>query len=70
MAVRIWAGYMLGHKALQIAEDVVVLERLADGEKVFKDAFAQVHIIGDANRGGKILEATQEAYGRAFVFES
>ncbi|MFZ2536940.1 FAD-dependent oxidoreductase [Methanothrix sp.] len=85
-------GYMLGHKALEIAEDGVVLERLADGEKVFvnaetiilalgvqprkevvkafKDAFSQVHIIGDANRGGRILEATQEAYGSAFVFES
>lgn len=85
-------AYMLGHKALEIAEDGVVLERLADGEKVFvnaemiilalgvqprkevvkafKDAFSQVHIIGDANRGGRILEATQEAYGSAFVFES
>jgi len=85
-------AYMLGHKALQIAEDGVVLERLADGEKVFvnaetiilalgvqprkevvkafKDAFPQAHIIGDANRGGRILEATQEAYGKAFVFES
>ena len=85
-------AYMLGHKALEIAEDGVVLERLADGEKVFvnaetiilalgvqprkevlkafRDAFPQAHIIGDANRGGRILEATQEAYGKAFVFES
>jgi 2,4-dienoyl-CoA reductase-like NADH-dependent reductase (Old Yellow Enzyme family)/thioredoxin reductase len=36
----------------------------------FKAAFPEAHILGDANRGGRILEATQDAYGKAFVFES
>ncbi|MCX5638869.1 MAG: FAD-dependent oxidoreductase, partial [Planctomycetota bacterium] len=36
----------------------------------FKSAFPEAHILGDANRGGRILEATQDAYGQAFVFES
>lgn len=36
----------------------------------FKAAFPEAHILGDANRGGRILEATADAYGQAFVFES
>ena len=36
----------------------------------FKADFPEAHILGDANRGGRILEATQDAYGQAFVFES
>jgi len=83
--------FMLGHKVSEITEDGVVLERVADSEKVFvnaetiilalgvrpridivkafKVAFPAAHIIGDANRGGRVLEATQDAYGQAFVFE-
>lgn len=34
-------------------------------EAVFPDA----HVIGDAARGGRIVDATQDAYGQAFVFE-
>ncbi|MFB3765138.1 MAG: FAD-dependent oxidoreductase [Methanotrichaceae archaeon] len=41
-----------------------------DVVNAFKAAFPEAHIIGDANRGGRILEATQDAYGQAFVFES
>ena len=35
----------------------------------FKAAFPDARVIGDAARGGRILEATQDAYGQAFVFE-
>ncbi|OPY48088.1 MAG: Sulfide dehydrogenase subunit alpha precursor [Methanosaeta sp. PtaU1.Bin028] len=41
-----------------------------DVVKAFKTAFPDAHVIGDANRGARILEATQDAYGQAFVFES
>lgn len=36
-----------------------------DIETTFPDA----HIIGDAAHGGRIVDATQDAYGQAFVFE-
>lgn len=32
-------------------------------------AFPDAHVIGDAARGGRIVDATQDAYGQAFVFE-
>ena len=35
----------------------------------FKEAFPDARVIGDAARGGRILDATQDAYGQAFVFE-
>ncbi len=35
----------------------------------FKAAFPDVRVIGDASRGGRILDATQDAYGQASVFE-
>jgi NADPH-dependent 2,4-dienoyl-CoA reductase/sulfur reductase-like enzyme len=35
----------------------------------FKAAFPDARIIGDAAHGGRILDATQDAYGQAFVFE-
>lgn len=35
----------------------------------FKAAFSEARVIGDAARGGRILDATQDAYGQAFVFE-
>jgi len=41
-----------------------------DTVTAFKTAFPEAHILGDANRGARILEATQDAYGQAFVFES
>jgi mannose/cellobiose epimerase-like protein (N-acyl-D-glucosamine 2-epimerase family) len=34
----------------------------------FKAAFRDVRILGDAARGGRIVDATQDAYGQAFVF--
>lgn len=36
----------------------------------FKKAFQNVRIIGDAAKGGRILEATQDAHGQAYVFQS
>jgi 2,4-dienoyl-CoA reductase-like NADH-dependent reductase (Old Yellow Enzyme family)/thioredoxin reductase len=35
----------------------------------FKAAFPEARVIGDAAQGGRILDATQRAYGQAFVFE-
>ncbi len=35
----------------------------------FKAAFPDARVIGDAVRGGRIVDATQGAYGQAFVFE-
>ena len=34
----------------------------------FKAAFGDVVAVGDARRGGRILEATQDARGKAFTF--
>lgn len=36
----------------------------------FKKAFQNVRIIEDAAKGGRILEATQDAHGQAYVFQS
>jgi hypothetical protein len=35
----------------------------------FRAAFPDARVIGDAVRGGRIVDATQDAYGQAFVFE-
>ena len=35
----------------------------------FKAAFPDARVMGDAVRGGRIVDATQDAYGQAFVFE-
>lgn len=35
----------------------------------FKAAFLDALVLGDAVRGGRIVDATQDAYGQAFVFE-
>ncbi|MGB7552576.1 MAG: FAD-dependent oxidoreductase, partial [Chromatiaceae bacterium] len=35
----------------------------------FKAAFPDARILGDAAHGGRIVDATQDAYGQAFVFE-
>ncbi|MEK8124424.1 hypothetical protein WOB59_15550 [Methylocystis sp. IM4] len=35
----------------------------------FKAAFPDARVIGDAVRGGRIVDSTQDAYGQAFVFE-
>jgi 2,4-dienoyl-CoA reductase-like NADH-dependent reductase (Old Yellow Enzyme family)/thioredoxin reductase len=34
----------------------------------FKSAFPDAHVLGDAAHGGRIVDATQDAYGQAFVF--
>jgi NADPH-dependent 2,4-dienoyl-CoA reductase/sulfur reductase-like enzyme len=37
---------------------------------VFSEAFDNVYVVGDAAKGGRILEATQDARGKAFAFEA
>jgi len=36
---------------------------------VWKAEFPDARIIDDAARGARIVEATQDAYGKAFAFE-
>ena len=36
----------------------------------FQAAFPDARVIGDAARAGRIIDATQDAYGQAFVFEA
>jgi len=36
----------------------------------FKAAFPDAHVVGDAARAGRIIDATQDGYGQAFVFEA
>lgn len=60
-------------EAVCIQADCVVLAmgvrpRRAVADR-FRAAFSNVHVIGDARRGGRILEATQDAHGKAFAFE-
>lgn len=40
----------------------------SDVAETFSAAFENVRIVGDASKGGRILEATQDGYGKAFVF--
>lgn len=48
--------------ALGVRPDRAVVDR-------FRAAFPEVRVIGDAAHCGRILEATQDAYGQAFVFD-
>jgi 2,4-dienoyl-CoA reductase-like NADH-dependent reductase (Old Yellow Enzyme family)/thioredoxin reductase len=59
-------------KKVVIEADEVVLSVGVRPDKTFVDkiraAFANVRVVGDAMQGGRILEATQDAHGKAFVF--
>ncbi|NYT10861.1 MAG: FAD-dependent oxidoreductase, partial [Methanosarcinales archaeon] len=62
-----------GEKVFVNAETIILalgVRPRKDVVEAFKAAFPEAHILGDANRGGRVLEATQDAYGQAFVFES
>ncbi len=48
--------------ALGVRPQTAVVEK-------FKAAFPDAQTFGDAVRGGRIISATQDAYGQAFVFE-
>lgn len=56
-----------------VPADTVVLalgvRPCTDVVDVFTTAFPEARVIGDATRGARILEATQDAYGQAFVFQ-
>lgn len=57
---------------VSVAADTVVLAlgvRPRPEVEVFKAAFPDAHVIGDAGHGGRIVDATADAYGKAFVFE-
>ena len=58
---------------VQVAADTVILALgvRPQTELVarFKAAFPEAHVLGDAARGGRVVDATQDAYGQAFVYE-
>jgi 2,4-dienoyl-CoA reductase-like NADH-dependent reductase (Old Yellow Enzyme family)/thioredoxin reductase len=58
---------------VQVAADTVILALgvRPQTELVarFKAAFPDAHVLGDASRGGRVVDATQDAYGQAFVYE-
>jgi 2,4-dienoyl-CoA reductase-like NADH-dependent reductase (Old Yellow Enzyme family)/thioredoxin reductase len=61
-----------GEKVFVNAETIILalgVRPRQDIVNAFKVAFPEAHILGDANRGGRILEATQDAYFQAFVFD-
>ncbi|NCA87452.1 MAG: NADH:flavin oxidoreductase [Gammaproteobacteria bacterium] len=58
---------------VQVAADTVILalgvRPQTDLVARFKAAFPDAHVLGDASRGGRVVDATQDAYGQAFVYE-
>lgn len=61
-----------GHKVLVRVDHIVLALGVSPRKGVadeFRAAFGNVHVLGDARKGGRILEATQDAHGRAFTFE-
>jgi len=62
-----------GGEIVTVPADTVVLalgvRPRADVVDAFTAAFPDAHIIGDAVHGGRIIDATQDAYGQAFVFQ-
>ena len=61
-----------GEKVAVQADSVVLAVGVAPRKGVtepFKAAFPDAVVIGDARCCGRILEATQDARGRAFTFE-
>jgi NADPH-dependent 2,4-dienoyl-CoA reductase/sulfur reductase-like enzyme len=61
-----------GGASVLVKADTVILAMGVRPRKdvvdAFKSAFPDARVIGDAALGGRILEATQAAYGQAFVF--
>ena len=58
---------------VRVAADTVILalgvRPQTDLVARFKAAFPDAHVLGDASRGGRVVDATQDAYGQAFVYE-
>jgi 2,4-dienoyl-CoA reductase-like NADH-dependent reductase (Old Yellow Enzyme family)/thioredoxin reductase len=62
-----------GEKVFVEADSVVLAMGVRPRKAVvdeFRAAFPNVRVVGDASKGGRILEATQDAHGKAFVFEA
>lgn len=61
------------HQQIALEADWVVLalgvRPRKDVVDLFRGGFENVVVVGDARHGGRILEATQDAHGRASVFE-
>jgi 2,4-dienoyl-CoA reductase-like NADH-dependent reductase (Old Yellow Enzyme family) len=61
-----------GQKVSVTAETVILALGVRPRKDVidaFRNDFPDAVVLGDAVRGGRIIDATQDAYGRAFVFE-
>lgn len=67
LAVNVSSG-----QKVEIEADTVILALGVTPRKdiveAFEEAFDEVRVIGDASKGGKIVEAIQDGYGKAFVF--
>ncbi len=61
------------NRQVEVPADWVVLAMgirpRSDTVEEFRAAFDNVQVIGDAVKGGRILEATQDAHAKAFVFK-
>ncbi len=66
--VRVSDGSALSVPADFVVMSVGVRPRSAE-VNAFRSAFPDARVIGDARLGGRILDATQDARGRAFVFQ-
>jgi hypothetical protein len=61
-----------GESVFVAADTVILAMGIRPNKDVvdrFKATFPDVRVMGDAVRGGRIVDATQDAYGQAFVFE-
>jgi 2,4-dienoyl-CoA reductase-like NADH-dependent reductase (Old Yellow Enzyme family)/thioredoxin reductase len=61
-----------GQSVFVAADTVILAMGIRPNKEVvdrFKAAFPDARVMGDAVRGGRIVDATQDAYGQAFVFE-
>lgn len=58
---------------VQVAADTVILALGVRPQteliERFRSAFPEAHVLGDAAQGGRVVDATQDAYGQAFVYE-
>ena len=66
--VRLSDGEAVFARADRVVLAMGVRPRRAVADR-FRAAFPNVYVIGDAQKGGRILEATQDAHGKAFTFE-
>ena len=58
-----------GGKIAAIGQDLGVRPRSALAES-FESCCSQVHVVGDARKGGRIATAVREGFEAAYIFEA